>query len=47
MEHNDVIEAIMEKKENPAILSFWKEAVKADSLLFWIVENSKSVSEGL
>ena len=36
----------MEKKENFAIESFWKEALKADSLLLWIVVNSRLASEG-
>ena len=36
----------MEKKENFAIESFWKEALQADSLLLWIVVNSRLVSEG-
>ena len=30
----------MEKKKNFSIESFWKEALKADSLLWWIVVNS-------
>lgn len=46
MEYYDVKETIMEKKENLAIESFWKEALKADSLLFWIVVNSDLASEG-
>ena len=36
----------MEKKENLAIEFFWKEALKADSLLLWIVVNSDLASEG-
>lgn len=31
----------MDKRENLAIESFWKEALKADSLLLWIVVNSR------
>ena len=31
----------MEKKEYFSIESFWKEALKADSLLWWIVVNSR------
>lgn len=34
-------EIVMEKKENFAIQSFWKEALKEDSLLWWIVINSR------
>ena len=29
-----------------AIESFWEKALKADSLLFWIVVNSDLASEG-
>lgn len=29
----------MDKRENLAIESFWKETLKADSLLLWIVVN--------
>lgn len=36
----------MEKKDNFAIESFWKEALKADSLLLWIVVNSDLASGG-
>lgn len=36
----------MEKKENLAIEFFWKEALKADSLLLWIVVNSDLALEG-
>lgn len=32
-------ERIMEKKEHSTVEDFWKEAVKSDSLLFWIVFN--------
>ena len=39
-------ETNMEKKENLAIEFFWKEALKADSLLLWIVVNSRLASEG-
>ena len=36
----------MEKKENFTIESFWEKALKADSLLLWIVVNSDLASEG-
>lgn len=39
-------ETIMEKKENLAIESFWEKALKADSLLLWIVVNSDLALEG-
>lgn len=35
----------MDKRENFTIESFWKEALQADSLLLWIVINSKLASE--
>lgn len=31
----------MENKEDFTKESFWKEALKADSLLFWIIVNSR------
>ena len=35
----------MEKKENFAMESFWKEALKADSVLMWIVFNIRHYQE--
>ena len=46
MEYYDAKETIMEKQEYLTIEAFWKEALKADSLLFWIVVNSDLASEG-
>lgn len=39
MEYYDAKETTMEKKEYFTIESFWKEALNADSLLWWIVFN--------
>lgn len=36
----------MEHREKFTKESFWKEALKADSLLLWIIMNSKPTYEG-
>ena len=46
MEYYDAKETTMEKKEYFTIESFWEKALKADSLLLWIVVNSRLASEG-